>query len=86
MQDCYGAGMPVSMTIRDVPDETRDVLAARAARAGQSLQEYVRAQLNGLAAHPEPDELWDRVRHRLRATGTHVPTDFILEAKDLDRA
>jgi antitoxin FitA len=46
----------------------------------------VRAQLNGLAAHPEPDELWDRVRHRLRATGTHVPTDFILEAKDLDRA
>jgi len=26
--------MPVSMTIRDVPDETRDELAARAARAG----------------------------------------------------
>ena len=77
--------MSVSMTIRDVPDETRDVLAARAARAGQSLQEYVRAQLNGIAERPDPDELWERVRHRLRTTGTHVPTEFILEAKDLDR-
>ncbi len=34
------------MTIRDVPDHTRDVLAARAARAGMSLQEYVRAELD----------------------------------------
>ena len=77
--------MSVSMTIRDVPDETRDVLAARAARAGQSLQEYVRAQLNELAERPDPNELWDRVRHRLRTTGTRVPTDVILEAKDRDR-
>ena len=77
--------MPVSMTIRDVPDEIRDVLAARAARAGQSLQEYVRGQLAALAARPEPDELWDRVRHRLLATGTRVPAEAILAAKDADR-
>jgi plasmid stability protein len=77
--------MSVSMTIREVPDETRAVLAARAARAGQSLQEYVRAQLNELAARPDPDELWDRVRHRLLATRTRVPTEYILEAKDHDR-
>jgi hypothetical protein len=74
--------MSVSITIRDVPDETRDVLAAR---AGQSLQEYVRAQLNELAERPDADEFWDRVRHRLRTTGTRVPTDVILEAKDRDR-
>ncbi|MGY5890619.1 FitA-like ribbon-helix-helix domain-containing protein [Blastococcus deserti] len=78
--------MPVSMTIRDVPDETRDVLAARAARGGQSLQEYVRAQLKELAERPEPEKLWDRVRHRLRTTHTHVSTEFILDAKDRDRA
>ena len=35
--------MSVAITIRDVPDETRDELAARAARAGKSLQEYLRA-------------------------------------------
>jgi antitoxin FitA len=78
--------MPVSMTIRDVPDETRDELAARAARAGQSLQEYVRAQLNALVAVPDQAELWDRVRHRLQATGSHVSTADILAAKDMDRA
>ena len=77
--------MPVSMTIRDVPDEIRELLAARAARAGQSLQEYLRAQLAVLAARPEPDELWDRVRHRLLATGTHVQAAAILVAKDADR-
>jgi antitoxin FitA len=78
--------MPVSMTIRDVPDETRDELAARAARAGQSLQEYVRGQLNELARRPSPDALWDRVQHRLLATGSRLPADAILEMRDADRA
>ena len=73
------------MTIRGVPDETRDALAGRAARAGQSLQEYVRAQLIALAEQPDPTEFWDRVRHRLRATGTSLPADVVLEAKDADR-
>jgi plasmid stability protein len=77
--------MSVSMTIRDVPDETRAALAARAARAGQSLQEYVRAQLIVLADQPDPQEFWDRVRHRLRATGTRLPADVVLEARDADR-
>ena len=77
--------MPVSVTIRDVPDETRDVLAARAARAGQSLQEYLRAELTALAARPSPDELWDRVSARVRATGTRLAAAEILAAKNADR-
>ncbi|NEM05479.1 FitA-like ribbon-helix-helix domain-containing protein [Geodermatophilus normandii] len=77
--------MPVSMTIRDVPDETRDELAARAARAGQSLQEYVRAQLNELARRPSPMDLWDRVEHRVRATGTTLAAQQILDLRDEDR-
>jgi plasmid stability protein len=74
------------MTIRDVPDETRDILAARAARSGQSLQEYVKAQLVALAQRPSPDELWARVRSRVDATGTRLPAAVILEARDQDRA
>ena len=77
--------MPISMTIRDVPDETRAELAARAARAGQSLQEYVRARLVELASRPSPAELWDRVEHRLLATGTHLPGDEIVRLRDHDR-
>jgi antitoxin FitA len=73
------------MTIRDVPDETRDELAARAARAGQSLQEYVRAQLTDLARRPSPDDLWDRVQHRVRATGTKLSAAEIVELRGHDR-
>lgn len=77
--------MPVSMTIRDVPDDVRDELAARAARAGQSLQEYLRAQLTALAQRPSPEQFWDRVEHRVRSTGTRVSAEQILEARDSDR-
>ena len=73
------------MTIRDVPDEIRDELAARAARAGQSLQEYVRAQLTELARRPSPTDLWDRVEHRVRATGTRLSAAEILDLRDHDR-
>jgi antitoxin FitA len=77
--------MPVSVTIRDVPDETRDELAARAARAGQSLQEYLRGQLNELAARPTPDLLWARVRARVETTGSRLSAEQILDARDADR-
>jgi antitoxin FitA len=78
--------MSVSVTIRNVPERTRDVLAARAARAGQSLQEYVRGQLTALAERPDPDELWDRVAERIQATDTRLPAEAILEARDADRS
>ncbi|MCZ2839896.1 FitA-like ribbon-helix-helix domain-containing protein [Modestobacter sp. VKM Ac-2985] len=77
--------MPVSMTIRDVPDETRDELAARAARAGQSLQEYVRAQLTALAKRPSPEDLWDRVQQRVQETGTALSAEVILDLRNADR-
>jgi hypothetical protein len=77
--------MPVSLTIRDVPEHTRDVLADRAARAGMSPEDYVRAELNASADRPSPDEFWDRVRSRVRVTGTRFPVDAVLEARNLDR-
>jgi antitoxin FitA len=55
-----------SVTIRDVPDDTRDELAARAARSGRSLQEYLRAKLIELARRPEPEVFLARVRERRR--------------------
>lgn len=77
--------MTVSVTIRDVPEDVRDALAARAARSGRSLQEYLKAELAELARRPSPDELWDRVQHRLLATGTRVDARAVLDALDADR-
>ena len=48
--------MPVSITIRHVPDTTRDALAERAARSGRSMQEYLAAELQRLATEPTVDD------------------------------
>ena len=44
--------MSVTITVRNVPDEVRDELAARAAKSGRSLQEYLSAELLRLASTP----------------------------------
>lgn len=53
------ACMP-AITVRNVPQPTRDALAARAARAGQSLQEYLLAELERIAASPTIGEWLER--------------------------
>ncbi len=77
--------MPKSITIRDVPDDTSDELAARAAMSGRSLQEYLRAQLIELAALPDPDVLMAHVRARKAALGTSVSAEQIVDARDAER-
>ena len=73
------------MTIRDVPDDVRDELAARAASTGRSLQEYLRAALIGLASRPDPDALLAQVRDRKRRTGSRLPAEVILDHLHADR-
>lgn len=77
--------MATSITIRDVPDETRDELAARAALSGRSLQEYLRAALVELARQPDAEVLVRRIRARKAATGSSLPADRILSYRDEDR-
>ena len=77
--------MPTSITIRAVPQKTRDELAARAARTGRSLQEYLRAQLIELAERTEAEVLLARIRERKKQTGSTLPTDRILSHRDAER-
>ncbi len=77
--------MAVGITVRDVPDEVRDELAARAARAGKSLQEYLRGVLVASAARPPVDDVIARARSRVEATGSRVDARSILAARDADR-
>ncbi|AXV09225.1 Antitoxin 1 [Euzebya pacifica] len=74
-----------SITIRDVPEDARNELAARAASSGRSLQEYLLAQLIELARRPSPDVLMARVRERKRVTGSTLEPDVILSHRDADR-
>jgi plasmid stability protein len=77
--------MAVAITIRDVPDRVRDELAARAARSGRSLQEYLRAMLVDEAARPPVADVIARARARVAATGVRVDAESILAARDADR-
>ena len=74
-----------SITIRDVPEDARNELAARAASSERSLQEYLLAQLIELARRPSPDVLMARVRERKRVTGSTLEPDVILSHRDADR-
>ncbi len=77
--------MTVAITIRDVPDEVHDELAARAARAGQSLQEYVRAMLVDATVRPPVADVIARARARVETTEVRVGAESILAERDADR-
>ncbi|WP_133870687.1 FitA-like ribbon-helix-helix domain-containing protein [Ilumatobacter fluminis] len=74
-----------SVTVRDLPSDVRDELAARAARAGKSLQEYLYDELTALAGRPSVSDLMIDVGRRKRINGRHVDRDAILDARDADR-
>jgi plasmid stability protein len=73
--------MAVTITIRNVPDETRDALAARAAASGRSLQEYLSAELRELADRPDPVTALAEIRARVRAGDfpSVAPIDVVRE-------
>ena len=77
--------MAVQITIRGVPEEVRDELAARAALKRQSMQEYLREELERLAALPSIETVLEEVRRRKEASDSKVTTAQILEARDADR-
>lgn len=53
-----------SVQIKDVPEETHAVLRQRAARAHQSLQEYLRSRLIEEASMPTLEEVLERSGNR----------------------
>ncbi|CAN5808734.1 MAG: FitA-like ribbon-helix-helix domain-containing protein [Ilumatobacteraceae bacterium] len=74
-----------AITIRDVPQDTRDELAKRAALKGQSLQEYLRAQLIALADRMDKATVLAQIRERVRLSDSTVTVEDILAARDAER-
>jgi len=78
-------GCMPSITIRNVPEETRAELAARAARSGRSLQEYLRSELLEMTRRPDAQTLLARVRARKESTDSRLPAAKIVGHRDTDR-
>ena len=77
--------MPVQITIRGVPEEVRDELAARAALRRQSMQEFLRGELERIASRPSIAAWLQGVRDRKAVAETRVQPSSILSARDADR-
>lgn len=77
--------MSVQITIRDVPEEVRDQLAARAALQRQSMQEFLRGELERIASRPTLSAWLQGVRERKAVAETRVQPYHILESRDADR-
>lgn len=77
--------MSIQITIRDVPVSVRDELASRAALQGKSMQEFLRGELERIAARPAVGSWLEQVRRRKRAGQNRVTPRQILAAKDADR-
>ena len=77
--------MAIQITIRDVSEKVRDELASRAALQGKSMQEYLRSELERLAARPSAEAWLEQVRRRKRSSQTRVSSRQILENRDADR-
>ncbi len=74
-----------AITIRKVPEKVHDELAARAARAGMSLQEYLLRELTFMTSYPSQDEWLDGVRAQAREIGNDLTIEEILADVDADR-
>jgi hypothetical protein len=77
--------MSIQITIRDVSEKVRDELASRAALQGKSMQEYLRTELERLAARPSVDAWLKQVRRRKRASQTRISSGQILKERVADR-
>lgn len=77
--------MPIQLTIRNVPEKVRDELASRAALQHKSMQEYLRGELERIAAKPSIDAWLKAVQERKQTSKTQIPVAKILAARDTDR-
>jgi len=69
--------MPKMVQIRNVPDALHRKLKARAADSGQTLTDYLLAELEHLAAQPTRDEMLTRL-HRRRRVKLKTPAAVVI--------
>ena len=74
--------MSKMVQIRDVPDALHRKLKSRAADSGQTLSDFLLAELERLAARPTRDEMLTRIHSRKRVTLKTPASVVIREARE----
>jgi antitoxin FitA len=78
----HASHMSRMVQIRNVPDTLHRKLKARAADSGQTLSDYLLAELERLAARPTRDEMLARLHSRKRVTLKTPAAVVIREERD----
>lgn len=78
----YYACMP-NVQVRDVPENVHEALVRRAEQAGQSLQQFLAAQLGAIASTPTTQDILDRIDRRPKGMLSAADT---IETLDTERA
>ena len=68
--------------IRNVPEALHRRLKSRAAVAGRSLSDYLRAEIERVASLPTREEMLERIHRRSRVTLTVPAADVIRRERD----
>ncbi len=68
--------------IRNVPDQLHRELKVRAADAGQTLSDYLLAELERVAARPTRDQMLSRLHRRRRVTLKTAAATVIRDERD----
>jgi hypothetical protein len=72
-----------NLLVRDVPDDVHAALQRRAERRGQSLQQYLAAELRRLAGRPSVDEVLEHIeRHRGGRVGLRQAAEDLAEERE----
>src|SRR5438132_2729646 len=80
---CAHAGdMSKMVQVRNVPDPLHRKLKARAAHSGQTLSDYLLAELERLASRPTRDEILARLHGRKRVVLRRPAAVVIREARE----
>ena len=74
--------MSKMVQIRDVPDALHRKLKSRAADSGQTLSDFLLAELERLAARPTRDEMLTRIHSRKSVTLKTTASVVIREARE----
>lgn len=83
---CYRSGMAVALQIKDVPEEVRDAVAARAAAIGQSMQTYLRELLEREFRAERNKHLFDELAtHRSLSLDVDDVVEIIRAGRDNER-
>ncbi len=69
-----------TIQVREVPEDSYDVLRRRARRSGQSIQAYMREQVIALARRPSPEELVEAVDQVWAEDGGRPPSRAVVRA------